>query len=90
MMSSTTQGTFYLFVLSRRAQSAAWRRTVGSLDTVAEPGEWSIGSVLHCSRLSARLIGINCVACPHVLQAYDGSDIRRLGNMRACVGNMRV
>jgi hypothetical protein len=31
--------------------------------------------------MSARLIDIDCAACLHVLQAHDGPDVRRLGNM---------
>jgi hypothetical protein len=72
-----------------------WCHTVESLGTVAVTGEWSIEPTLHCSRIvavcpHARLAGIDCAACPHVLQAHDDPDVRRLGNVRACVGNMRV
>jgi hypothetical protein len=58
--------------------------------TVAVPYKWSTGSTLHYSRLSTHLAGIKCTACPHVLEAHDGSDIRRLGNMHVCIGNMRA
>jgi hypothetical protein len=30
----------------------------------------------HYSRMSTRLKGIKCTACPHVLQAHNGSDVR--------------
>jgi hypothetical protein len=36
--------------------------------------------------MSARLVGIDCVACPHVLQAYDGPDIRRLETCARALG----
>jgi hypothetical protein len=29
-------------------------------------------------------------ACLHVLQAHDGPDVRRLGNVHVCVGNMHT
>jgi hypothetical protein len=54
----------------------------GHTDTVAVSGEWSIGPALHCSH--------TVDVCPHVLQTHDGLDVRRIGNMRACVENMRT
>jgi hypothetical protein len=44
----------------------------------------------HCRCLSARLTGIDYTVCMHVLQAHDGPDVRCLGNVRACVGNMHA
>jgi hypothetical protein len=67
-----------------------WRRAVESLDTVAMPDEWYIVLVLHCSCMSARLAGIDCAARPHVLQAHDDTDVRRLGNLRVCIENMHA
>jgi hypothetical protein len=37
---------------------------------------------LYCSVLSAHLVGYNDIACSHVLQTHDGSDVIHLGNMR--------
>jgi hypothetical protein len=88
MMSSTVLVTSCLVAMPRHAQSTTWRRAVRSLNIVAEPGEWSTGPAPHCSRMSTRLVDINCAAYPHVLQAYDGSDVRRLGNIHACIRNM--
>jgi hypothetical protein len=59
MMSSTAWCTPYLVILSCRAQSVVWHRTIESPYTVAVPGEWSIGPALHCSHTVA--------AYPHVL-----------------------
>jgi hypothetical protein len=36
----------------------------------------------------ARLAGIDYTACLYILQAHDGPDVRHLGNVYACVGNM--
>jgi hypothetical protein len=82
-------GMSCLVILPHRTQSAAWRRAVRSLDTVAVSCEWSTWSVLHCSCLFICLAGINCATCTHVLPGHDGSDVMRLGNMCTCVGNMR-
>jgi hypothetical protein len=37
-------------------------------------------------------LGRRCTvaACPHVLRANDSSGVRRLGNVRSCLGNTRV
>jgi hypothetical protein len=48
----------------------------------------TIALMLYCSHMSARLACLDCADCPHVLQAHDGHDTSRLGNMYACVGNM--
>jgi hypothetical protein len=50
----------------------------------------SAGDVLylHYSCLSACLAGIDYAAYPHVLHALNGPDVRRLGNVHACIGNM--
>jgi hypothetical protein len=53
------------------AQPAAWLRPVASPGTIAVPYKWSPGLTPHCSRLSACLAGIKCVACLHVLQALN-------------------
>jgi hypothetical protein len=60
-------GTPVIVVLPHCAQSVAWRCAVGSPCTVAVPGEWSVVLVLHYSRMSARLTGIDCGAYLHVL-----------------------
>jgi hypothetical protein len=44
----------------------------------------------HYSRLSAHLASINDTACLDILHAHDGSGVRRLGNMCACLGNTRA
>jgi hypothetical protein len=36
--------------------------------------------------MSVCLAGIDYTTCLHVLQAYDDPDVRRLGNVRMCVG----
>jgi hypothetical protein len=36
------------------------------------------------------LAGVDYAAYLHVLQTHDGPDVRRLGNMRACIENMRA
>jgi hypothetical protein len=56
--------------------------------TVAVPDKWSIVPISHCRCISTRPAGIDYATCLHVLQAHDGPDVRRRGNMRACVGNM--
>jgi hypothetical protein len=83
-------GTSGLVILPSRNGSIAWYRAVGLLGTIAVPEEWSIGPTLHCSRMSACLADINCTICPHVLQAHDGPDVRRLRNMRMCIRNMQA
>jgi hypothetical protein len=56
--------------------------------------EWSVvwcrTVELDCNALSARFAGYDDAACPHVLQAHDGSSDRCLGNMRACHRNTRA
>jgi hypothetical protein len=61
-----------------------------SLSTIATPGEWSTGPMMQCSRMSARLAGLDCATYPHVLQAHDSSDVRRLENVSVCVENRRA
>jgi hypothetical protein len=71
--------------------SMVWARLVLSLATlhsVAVAGEWSIVLELHCNCLSACLTGIDCAAYPHILHAHDGPNVRHLGNLHTCVGNM--
>jgi hypothetical protein len=41
----------------------------GHLTSIAVSHEWSTGSTLHCSRMSACLAGLNGAACPHVSHA---------------------
>jgi hypothetical protein len=79
-----------LVVLPCHTQSTVWHRAVGSPSTVEVPEECSTVLMLHCSRLSTRLAGVNYTACPHILQDHDGPYVRHLGNMRTCVGNMRA
>jgi hypothetical protein len=38
----------------------------------------------------AHLACIDYTAYLHVLQAYDDPDVRCLGNVHACIGNMRA
>jgi hypothetical protein len=57
-----------LVILRRRTRSAAWRRAVGSLYTVAVPGEWSAALALHCS--------CTIVVYPHVLQTLTAVPAR--------------
>jgi hypothetical protein len=83
-------GTPDVVVLPRHTRSAAWRRAVGSPGTVTVPDEWSTVLVLHCSRMSTRFAGIDCATCPHVLQTHDSPDVKRLGNVCVCVGNIRA
>jgi hypothetical protein len=73
---------FVLVILSRRPRPAAWHRAVGSSCTVAVPGEWSAALTLHCSHMSSCLACIVYGAYPHVLQAHNGLDVRRLGYVR--------
>jgi hypothetical protein len=40
--------------------------------------------------MSAHLTSIDYTVCMHVLQAHDGPDVRRRGNVHACVENMRA
>jgi hypothetical protein len=54
------------------------------------PDEWSIVLVMYCSHLSTRVACIDCAAYPYVLQTHNDSDIRRLGNMRMRIENMRA
>jgi hypothetical protein len=49
--------------LPRCTRSAAWRRAVESLGTVAVPGKWSTVLMLHYSR--------TIDACLHILQAWS-------------------
>jgi hypothetical protein len=46
------------------------------------PSERSTVLALHYSCISARLAGIGCATCLHVLHAHDSPDVRRLENMR--------
>jgi hypothetical protein len=87
MMAWATRGAHP--VLSCHARLAAWLHPVASPGIVAVLYKWSKGLVLHCNCLSTHLAGIKCATWLHALQAHDGSDIRRLENIRACVGNMR-
>jgi hypothetical protein len=80
-------GTSGLVVLSRRTRLVAWCRAVGSPGTATVLGEWPTVLASHCSCLSVCLAGIDCAACPHVLQAHDSPDVRHLENVHACVGN---
>jgi hypothetical protein len=90
MMSLRIWGMFCRVVLPGYTWSAAWHRAVRSSGTVVVPYEWLKRPVMQCSRMSAHLTDIKCAACPHILQTYDGPDIKRLKNMRVCVGNMRA
>jgi hypothetical protein len=73
-----------------KPRSVVWHRGVKSLGTVVVPDEWFIVPMMHCSRLSTRITGIDYAVCLHVLQAHDDPDVRRLKNVRACVRNMRA
>jgi hypothetical protein len=90
MMSSTVRIMPCLAVLLCCARSAVWHCPVESSDAVAVPREWSIGVALYCSHMSAYLAGIKYAVCLHVLQAHDDIDVRRLENMRVCIGNMQA
>jgi hypothetical protein len=46
--------------------SAVWCRPVRSPHIVVVSREWSSGTMLHCSHLSACLACLNGAACPHV------------------------
>jgi hypothetical protein len=83
-------GASDLIVLPHRTRLVAWRRAVGSSSAIAMPSEWSTMLVLHCSHQSAHLTGIDYAACPHGLHAHDSPDVRRLGNLCVCIGNMWV
>jgi hypothetical protein len=78
------------YIMSCHPQFVAWHRAIGSHGTVAVPCEWSTGLGLHCRCMFVCLAGIKCVTCPHILQAYAGSDVRHLGNMRACLVNTQA
>jgi hypothetical protein len=79
-----------LVVLPCCTRSAVWLHAVGSPDTVAVPDEWALVLTLYNSHMSACLAVIDCATWPHVLHAHDDPDVRRLGNLRACVGNTCV
>jgi hypothetical protein len=76
-------GTSGLVILPRHIWSIAQRHVVRSPCTVIVPIKWLAVLALYYSRLFARLAGIVYGACPHVLQARNGPNIRRLGNVHA-------
>jgi hypothetical protein len=53
-------------------QSVVWHRPVGSPHHYSRAYEWSTGPALHYVHLSACLVHLNSVACPHVLQCLSG------------------
>jgi hypothetical protein len=69
MMSSAACSVSYPILLSCHARSAVWCHPVESPHIVVVSCKWSIGPVLHCCRLSARLTGSDNATCSHVLQA---------------------
>jgi hypothetical protein len=71
-----------LIVLSRRPSVSGVAPCCQVACIVAVTGEWAATMTLHCR--------CNVVVCSHVLQVHDNSDVKRLKNVRACVGNMRV
>jgi hypothetical protein len=91
MMPSAAWGIPCLAVLPRCTRSATWCRAVESPlhynDTRRVVNSAGAALQLYCSRMSARLARIDYDACTNVLQAHDGPHVRRLGNVRACIGN---
>jgi hypothetical protein len=69
MMSSAVWTASYPIALPRYARSMVWRRPVRLPRIVVVSSEWSIGLVMHYSHLSIFLVGHDCAACPHILQA---------------------
>jgi hypothetical protein len=74
-------------------RSVVWHRPIGSPHYCSRPYEWLIGSALHCVRLSARLIGLNGVAGPHILQCLSGKGAlvtRERVNLATCLGQINL